>query len=113
MNLLGRCVFCDEFVEVFATQGFNMVTHGYATGTGITLLFGNAEAEIVDVALVCRDSHLENTDTLGSLIVNFVVIVGILDFFEALLLGEFKFFGNGAFQKERQGVLETEFDFPV
>jgi hypothetical protein len=88
-----------------------MVTHGDTTSTGITLLFGNAEAEIVDIALVGRDSHLENTDTLGALIVNFVIIVGILNLFEALLLGKFNFFSNGAFQKEWQGVLETELEF--
>lgn len=113
MLLLRLCVFCDESVEIGAAQSFDMVTHGDATCTGITLAFRNAEAEVVDVALVGRNPHLEDADAFGTLVVDFVIVVSVLDFLEALLLGELKLCRDRAIQVERKGVLETELQLVV
>ena len=59
-----------------------MVTHGYAAGSGITFLFGNAETEVVGVAHIGGNAHLEDSDALLATI-DFMVIVGVLDFFQS------------------------------
>ena len=74
-RLLRLRVFGNELVEVGTAQSFDVVTHSDATRTGVTPLLGNAEAEFVGVALVGRDTHLEDADAFCALVVNFVVIV--------------------------------------
>ena len=90
-----------------SAQSFDVVTHSDATRTGVTPLLGNAEAEFVGVALVGRDTHLEDADAFCALVVNLVVVVRVLDLLEALLLAEFNFVDNRAVQVQRKVVLEV------
>ena len=93
-RLLRFCVFGNEAVKVSAAQSFDVVTHGDATGTSVTPLFGNTEAEIVAIALVGRDAHLEDSNAFGTLVIDFVIVVSIFNLFEALLLVKLNFVGN-------------------
>ena len=72
-----------------------MVTHGHTASSGAAFFFGNPEAEIVGIAHVCRDTHLENSNAFLAA-VDFVVVVGVLDLFQSLFLVELEFPGDGA-----------------
>ena len=90
---------CDDGFEILAIHAFDVVTHGLATRPVATLLFGDAEAELVHTAEVGRNAHLEDANSFpGGLVVDFVVVVIVLDFFESLLLVEQDFVHDRAIQ---------------
>ena len=72
----------QQHVVVFAGHSLDVVTHGLAPGPLVAALaFGNAEAEVVGVAHVGRDAHLENAQALVPLTVldqDDVAVVGVL-----------------------------------
>ena len=103
----------NDIVEIGARHHLDVHTHGLATGPVVTLLFGNAEAEVVLVAPVGRNPHFEDAEAFVTFAGDFMVVVSVLDAFEALFLAEFQFAGNRAFKRNRQGVLEAELKLAV
>ena len=109
-----RLLLCRyDIVEFGACHSFDVHTHGLATCPVVTPLFGNAEAEVVLVSLVGWNPHLENAEAFVTFAGDFVIVVSVLDAFEALCLAEFKLVIDWAFEDNRQGVLEAEFQLAV
>ena len=103
----------NDIVEIGARHHLDVHAHGLATGPVVSLLFGNAEAEVVLVAPVGRNPHLEDAEAFVTFAGDFMVVVSVLDAFEALRLTEFKFVVDGSFEDNRQGILEAEFQLAV
>jgi len=103
----------NDSIEFCARHEFDVHTHSPATSPVVALLFWNAEAEVVLVASVGRDAHLENAEAFRTLRRDFEVVISVLDAFEALFLAEFEFVCNRAFKVDREGVLEAELELAV
>lgn len=103
----------NDSIEFCARHELDVHTHGPATSPVVALLFWDAEAEVVLVASVGRDAHLENAEAFRTLRRDFEVVISVLDAFEALFLAEFEFVRNRAFEVNREGVLETELELAV
>ena len=109
LQLLRR----NDIIEIRASHSLDVHTHSLATSPVVTLLFGNAEAEVVLATFVGRNPHLEDAETVCAFPCDFVVVVSVLDAFESLLLAELDIVDNRTVELNRQGILETEFELAV
>ncbi len=104
---------CRDSIEFRARHGLDVHAHSPVAGSIVALSFGDSETEIVLMAFIGRDSHLEDAEAFRPWLCNFMVVVCVFDSFEALFLAEFKFVCNGAFEVNWQGVLEAELELSV